>query len=86
MSVEDQARIIAKERAVDDTELLKLQKYLNELFGIKGVRVKFNRKTKNAEVELNDEFIATIYRDEDEGEVSYSLTMAILQDDIDATS
>lgn len=67
---------------VDDTELLKLQKYLNEQFGTKSIRVKKGRTKGAAEVELKDEFIGTIYRDEEEGEISYSFTMSILDIDL----
>jgi hypothetical protein len=32
---------------------------------------------------INGEFIGTIFRDEDEGEVSYAVNMSILQEDLD---
>jgi hypothetical protein len=34
------------------------------------------------EVYLGDEFIGTLFRDEDEGEVSYAFSMAILDFDL----
>ena len=34
------------------------------------------------EVYLDDEFIGVMYRDEDEGEVSYAFNMAILEIDL----
>nr|WP_279347252.1 DUF3126 family protein [Govania unica] len=61
-----------------------MQKYMNDLFGTRGIRVKKGRTTGAAEVEMKDEFIGTIYRDEDEGEVSYSFTMSILDIDLGA--
>lgn len=69
---------------MDDNDLLKLQKYMCDLFGNRSIRVKKSRTRDSAEVQLNDEFIGTIYRDEDEGEVSYSFTMSILDIDLGA--
>lgn len=37
----------------------------------------------SAEVYLGDEFIAVVYRDDDEGEVCYQLNMTILSEDVD---
>ena len=42
------------------------------------------RVTDSVEVSVNGEHIALVYRIEDEGEVSYELQMAILEDDLDA--
>lgn len=67
---------------MDDTDLLKIQRYMNTLFGVKGIRVKRGRSKEAAEVEVNEEFVGTVYRDEDEGEVSYTFTMAILDIDL----
>lgn len=69
---------------MDDKEILKLQRYLANLLGNKGLRVKRGRSADAAaEVEIKDEFVGTIYRDEDEGEVSYTFTMAILEIDLE---
>lgn len=67
---------------MDDLEIRKLQRYLAELFGNRSIRVKRGRSKEAAEVEINEEFVGTIYRDEDEDEVSYSFTMAILAMDL----
>ena len=42
------------------------------------------RVTDSVEVSVNGEHIALVYRIEDEGEVSYELQMAILEDDLEA--
>jgi hypothetical protein len=68
---------------LDDLEIRKLQRYLVNLFGNRSIRVKLNRTKEAAEVEIDDEFVGTIYRDEDEGELSYTFTMAILDIDLD---
>ncbi len=62
----------------------KLQKYLRKTFRCDALRVVMHPKKKDmAEVSVGDEFIATLYREEDDGEVSYQLQMAILDVDLD---
>jgi hypothetical protein len=62
----------------------KLQKYLRKTFRCDALRVVMHPKKKDmAEVSIGDEFIATLYREEDDGEVSYQLQMAILDVDLD---
>jgi hypothetical protein len=68
---------------VDDQEILKLQRYLQQLFGNRSMRLKRGRQKGAIEVEINQEFIGTIYRDEDEGEVSYTFTVPILDIDLE---
>lgn len=68
---------------MEDKEILKLQKYLTNLLGNRGLRVKRSRSSEAAEVEIKDEFIGTIYRDEEDDEVSYTFTMAILEMDLE---
>jgi Protein of unknown function (DUF3126) len=41
------------------------------------------RVTDSVEVSVNGEHIALVYRIEDEGEVSYELQMAILEEDLE---
>jgi hypothetical protein len=41
------------------------------------------QKDDSAEVYLGDEFIAVIYRDDEEGELSYNFQMAILDFDLE---
>ncbi len=40
------------------------------------------RKNDSAELYLNDEFLGPVYKDEDEGELSYNFSMAILDVDL----
>lgn len=62
----------------------RLQRYLQKLFGNDQLRLVMNpKKTDMAEVMLGDEFIATVYYEEEEGEVSYQFQMAILDIDLD---
>jgi len=64
-------------------EIGRLQTYLREKFNMAQIRIKPRPQAdESAEVYIGEEFIATIYRDEDEGEISYALTMTILDMDL----
>ncbi len=68
---------------MNKTEINQLQSYLQKLFLLDTIVVQ--GRTKNdgsAEVSIGDEFIGVIFRDEDEGEVSYAFNMAILEMDL----
>lgn len=65
-------------------EIGKLQTYLRDKFNVPQFRLKPRPEDSDSvEVYIGEEFIATIYRDEDEGEVSYPFTMTILEMDLD---
>lgn len=64
-------------------ELLQLEKYLRKTFKTETIEVRARPKKKDsAEVYIDDDFIGVLYRDEDEGEVSYQFQMAILEIDL----
>ncbi|HYD19280.1 MAG TPA: DUF3126 family protein [Patescibacteria group bacterium] len=70
---------------MEKSEIARLQRYLQEKFGNKTLALETRKQAKDSvEVKLGDEFIGTIYRDEDEGEVSYDFNMAILEIDLPA--
>jgi len=65
------------------TEVLRIQKYLNSKFDSTKFTLKKSQSADDSmEVYLDDEFIGVMYRDEDEGEVSYAFNMAILEIDL----
>lgn len=65
-------------------ELKKLDAYFKRTFNNPGLVVKARpRKDDSCELYLNDEFMGLIYKDDDDGELSYNFSMAIL--DIDLT-
>jgi len=65
-------------------EIAKLTKYLRTTFGSDRISVrKRPQKDDSAEVYVGEEFIAVISRDEEEGELSYQLNMAILDIDLE---
>jgi hypothetical protein len=64
-------------------EVAKLHAYLEQKFQNKGFALKMREKAKDsAEVLLNGEFIGVIYKDEDDGELSFDFNMAILNEDL----
>jgi hypothetical protein len=68
---------------VTESEVQKLQKYLREKFGNDNFRLVDRIKSEDSlEVYLAEEFIGTLYRDDEEGEVSYDFNMAILEMDL----
>ncbi len=65
-------------------ELARLQSYLRKTFGASNLEVKAQpKKDDMAEVFINDEFVATLYREVEEGETSYQFQMAILDMDLE---
>ncbi|PCI86671.1 MAG: hypothetical protein COB24_09070 [Hyphomicrobiales bacterium] len=65
------------------TDVKKLQDYLQKLFDNQNVAVKPRpNQTDSVEVYMKDEYIGLIYKDEDEGEISYDFQMAILDFDL----
>jgi len=65
-------------------ELLRLQNYLRKTFGTPTLEVRAQPKKEDmAEVFIGGEFIATLYREVEEGETSYQFQMAILDMDLE---
>ena len=64
-------------------EIEQLQVYLRDKFKSNVIRiVERPKKDDSMEVYVGDEFMGVIFRDDDEGEVSYSFNMAILDIDL----
>ena len=65
-------------------EVARLQSYLRKVFKTPNLEVRARpKKDDSAEVFIGDEFIAVIFREEEEGEVSYQFQMAILDMDLE---
>ncbi len=64
-------------------EIKKLDAYFKRTFDNQNLTVKARpRKDDSCEVYMDDEFLGIIYKDEDEGELSYNFSMAILDMDL----
>jgi hypothetical protein len=67
---------------MDREEMLRLEAYLKEKLN-PGIRLVARAKTDDSvEVFLGAEFIALVYKDVDEGEVSYQFQMSVLTEDL----
>jgi uncharacterized protein DUF3126 len=65
-------------------ELAQVQAYLRKTFGTASLEVRAQPKKQDmAEVFVGGEFVATLYRIEEEGEVEYQMQMAILEMDLE---
>ena len=68
---------------LDKNDIAKLQSYLQKKFGNPGLSVRERKVADSVEVFLNGEAIGTIYKDNDEGEISYDFNMSILDIDLE---
>jgi hypothetical protein len=65
-------------------ELAKLTTYFRKTFGSPSIAVrKRPQKTDSCEVYIGEEFIGVISKDEEDGELSYHFSMAILDIDLE---
>lgn len=72
---------------MNKTEIMRLRKYLNDKFDTNNFELTSgSQKDGSVELLFAGEFLGIIYRDEDEGEVSYALNIAILEEDLPAAS
>ena len=68
---------------MDLTEIARLQIYVRGRFNDNRLEVRTRpNKDDSAEVYIADEFVGVLFRDEDEGEVSFDFNMAILDIDL----
>ena len=64
-------------------EIVSVQDYLRHKLGNDRIAIDQPKKPgAPIEVRIGDEFVGVLYRDEEEGEVSYSLTLSILEEDL----
>lgn len=64
-------------------EIARLQGYLRDKFNRPDLSVRGRaNKDDSAEVYFGDEFVGVLFRDDEEGDVSYDFNMAILEIDL----
>jgi hypothetical protein len=69
---------------VDRKEIQKLETYFRKRFNLPAIEVKQRpQKQDSAEVYIGDEFIGVLFRDDEDGDLSYNFTMAILDIDLE---
>lgn len=65
-------------------EIAKLTKFLRIKFQLPSIAVKKRpQKDDSAEVYIGEEFIGVIFKDEEDGDLSYNFSMAILDFDLE---
>ncbi len=65
-------------------ELQKLDAFFKRTFQNAALQVKARpQKSDSAELYVGEEFLGIVFRDEDEGELSYNFSMAILDIDLE---
>ena len=68
---------------MDDSEMARVQKYLQDKFGNTSINLKERPQSDGSvEVYLADEFIGIIYKDDEDGDVSFDFNMSILEFDL----
>ena len=75
---------VPQEIPLTPEEIQKLTAYFQKVFETSSLQVRARpKKTDSCELYKGDEFLGVIYLDEDEGERSFNLSMAILDIDLD---
>ncbi|HAT87564.1 DUF3126 family protein [Cohaesibacter gelatinilyticus] len=71
---------------MDKNELDKLQTYMRRALQSPNLEVRARpRKTDSAEVYVADEFVGVLFKDDEDDDLSYNFSMAILDYDLEET-
>lgn len=75
--------ILLQGKQMNGSEIARLQAFFANRFKLDNISVRPRpNKTDSAEVYMGDEFIGVLFRDDEDGEVSYDFNMAILEIDL----
>lgn len=65
------------------TDIARVEAYLRRTLGTARLEIAVpKRKGASVEVTIDKEFLGTLHRDEEDGEVSYALHVTILEEDL----
>ena len=64
------------------SEIWRLEKYLRSLFRLDTITILERPQGDSVEVHVGGEFIGLIFKDEEDGDVSYAFNMSILEMDL----
>ena len=68
---------------MEESEMARVQRYLQDKFGNDSINLKERPQSDGSvEVYLGEEFIGIIYKDDEDGDVSYDFNMSILEFDL----
>lgn len=69
---------------MDRKEIQKLESFFRRRFNLPNIQVRQRpQKADSCEVYIGDEFIGVVYRDDEDGDLSYNFSMAILDIDLE---
>ena len=69
---------------MDKNDIAKVQRYLRRLFGNESIRVTARpKKSDSAEIYIGEEFVGVLFEDNEDGDKSFNLQMAILEADLE---
>jgi len=60
----------------------RVERYMRRLFRNDLINVVFRPKDGSAEVLMDEEFIGVLFKDDEDGDISYAFNMAILEEDL----
>ena len=64
------------------SELKKVEAYLVKIFGKEPLEIREGMGSDSFELYLGGEFFGTVYKDTEDGETSYNITISILETDL----
>jgi len=67
---------------VTRSEIWRVEKYLRNLFRLDTITLVERQQSDSVEVHVGGEFIGVVFKDEEDGDVSYAFNMAILEMDL----
>jgi ribosome-associated translation inhibitor RaiA len=68
---------------VTRSEIVRLEKYFRSLFRLDTITIVERPKQQDSvEVHINGDFIGVLFKDEEDGDISYAFNMAILEMDL----
>jgi hypothetical protein len=67
---------------VTRSEIWRIEKYLRNLFRLDTITIIERPQADSVEVHVAGEFIGVIFKDDEDGEISYAFNMAILEMDL----
>ena len=77
------AFITPEETPLTRSEIWRLEKYLRNLFRLDTITiVERPKQPDSVEVQVGGEFVGVLFKDEEDGEISYAFNMAILEMDL----
>jgi len=64
------------------SEIWRVEKYLRNLFRLDTITLLERQQADSVEVHVGGEFIGLVFKDEEDGEISYAFNMSILEMDL----